>query len=892
VFKKLTETKAASSKTYEFKVGYCKNNCMLYCGRVAVVKDGRVTEIRGQKDHPISRGKLCAKGLAAISDTYSPHRVLHPMKRVNGKWQRMTWDEALDEAAAKLREIRSEWNGKPLHDMTVEEQRRLARYATPRNSCGEQEFLNYMRFGRAFISSPHYSGCVACNGNWWRSRLAVTGEAHPLNTIDTVLDSKLIIDFGYNVAETAVVAFQWIRKAMEKGTEFIYIDPRYTQTASKASEYIPIRPGTDGAAVLGIMYVLVEKDWVYPHLKLYVDESEYRDFLEKVVKRYPPDKVEEITWIPAAKIRELATKIHEAGRRVALISGSRTSTQTNGFDTGRISTILNLMTGSYGVSGGGDYNPKPGVVPLMYIPFAAAAPYMYPAYMYPDDPHHWGKSWVPETAWPEIMHQIKAYVGLGGNPILRAAGDQRRVYEYLRENGLVVIGTTEWNEMCDYAHYILPMATDLESSGSTILCSTNRIVQWKDAAIPPLGESKQDFWIMSELGHRIFGNETMYRECPDCEMTARSILDKGGSLDDVWDELIGQHLDEINTRLKNGEKLDQIASDLAKRISHNTNDHKYVIRNIELRYRLELKQWGERVGFDLDNHGLLWPYNIFKQGPEAMYHYWWKLMMVLWPVPPNSPAAKDPERCHPFSGLRLDIVKKKGPIFWPAPLCLMEKDPNYRGEKVFFEKCPGCWKTSMELGKPSIPMLWTPEERWSDKTKSFYPWPAGKAYVDLRGETWHGAGLPEWQEPAERPHNIGEAIDWNEDYPLIMTTGKLPHLMSTSSQNVNELLVEVDDLPRVEIHPTTAQHLGVMDGEFIRISTPRSETRGSLTMKARITERIHPKVVFVPTHTGPKAFKEDFRNDGVMLLTTNVEDPCTRMVGYSTNICRIETIRG
>jgi anaerobic selenocysteine-containing dehydrogenase len=876
-----------SEKNVELKYGYCRNNCMLHCGRIAVVRDGRVVEIRGWKGHPISDGKLCAKGLAAIDDTYSPNRILYPMKRVGDKFERVSWGKALDEIAEKLREIRKEWDGKPLHDMTAEEMRRIARYATPRNSCGEAEFLIYMRFGRAFKSAPHYSGCVACNGNWWRARLAVTGDEHPVNTVDTIVDSKLILDFGYNIAETAVVAFQWIRKAMDKGVEFIYIDPRYTKTAAKASEYIPIRPGTDGALILGIMYVLIENNWIYPHLQYYVDEKEYQDFVEKIVKNYPPEKVEKITWVPAAKIKELAQKIHKAGRKVAIISGSRTSTQTNGFNTGRLFAILNLMIGSYGISGGGDYNPKPGVVPSHYIPWAAAAPHKYPEFMYPDDPHHWGKGWVPEAAWPKIKDQMKAYIGLGGNPIVRAAGDQRGVFEHLKKNGLVVVGTTEWNEMCDYAHYILPLTTDLESSGSTFLCSTNRAVQWKDAAVPPLGEAKPDWWVMNELAHRIFGDETMFRECPDCEKRVKEILSQGGTLDNAWEELIGRYLDEINTRLSKGEKIDDIAADLAKRMGHDPSNHKYVIRNIELRYRLEFKQLGEKVGFDLDNHGLLWPYNVFKQGPEAIYWYWWKFNMILWPVPPGSPAEKEPEKYHPFSGLRLDIVKQKGVVYFPAPLILMEKDPNYRGEKVAFEKCPGCWKKSTEMGLPDIPILWTPSERWNGKTESFYPWKAGRAYIDLKGETWNGASLPEWTEPVESPKDLSEKIDWSEEYPLIMTTGKLTHLMTGHSQNVNELLLRIDEKPFVWIHPSTAEHLGIKDGDMVKIVTPRSPKNG-LKMRAKLTALIHPKVVFVPTHTGPKAISEDFRNEGVMLVTSTAEDPYTKMIGYSTNICRVE----
>ncbi|MGQ9758989.1 MAG: molybdopterin dinucleotide binding domain-containing protein [Candidatus Methanomethylicaceae archaeon] len=137
--------------------------------------------------------------------------------------------------------------------------------------------------------------------------------------------------------------------------------------------------------------------------------------------------------------------------------------------------------------------------------------------------------------------------------------------------------------------------------------------------------------------------------------------------------------------------------------------------------------------------------------------------------------------------------------------------------------------------------------------------------------------------------DTSEKIDWSEEYPLIMTTGKLVHLMTGYSQNVNELLLKIGEKPFVWIHPSTAKHLRIKDGDLVKIITPRSPKNG-LKMKVKTTPLIHPKVVFVPTHTGPKALDEDFRNEGIMLVATTAEDPHTRMIGYSTNICRIEKV--
>jgi len=893
----------------EIKYGYCRGTigCMAYCGRQAHVKDGRVVDITGWPEHFISRGHLCAKGVAEVATTYSPHRILHPMKRVGDGFERISWDQAIEEITAILREVRSEWDGKPLHQMTVEEQRRVARTATPRNSSGEQEWLGYMRMGELFISAPHYSGCIGCFGNWWRSALATTGFTYPINTMPDLVNTKLAVNFGANYAETAPVMMQWFEEAKANGMKMICFDPRCSKLATRADEYVPIRPGTDGAVALGILNVLVENGWTYPYMEYYVDKGEWEKYVKEVVSAYTPERVEEVSWVPAEKVRDIARQIREAGRKVSFAWGSRISTSTNGFNTGRIMMTLVLATGAFGTPGGGIHQPKPAGVPCMYIPFAAAAPTKFPDKGYPDDPFSWGKGWVPEAAWPSIKEDIKVGYFLGANGIARAAGDQRGLMKALGESGKLIFATVEWNEMCEYANYILPLATDLETAGSTWLCGSNRNMAWKDAAIDPLGESRSDMWITNEVMARVLGEETFYRACPDCEREAKETLAAGASLDEVYGKLMKPWADEIKRRwdeervkpweagMPTGKDLYTIMNEVAMESAQATghgDDHRYVIRNIELIFREDLKEWGDEVGLDLDNHGLAWPYNIFLQGPEAINQYLWKLHMKAWPVMPGSMPAMDPDKWHPFSGLRLDILTERpGGVHWPCPAGMMEQDPDYRGETVFFQRSPANWMTSEEMGMPEVPLLWTPGMRWSDEEKNFVPWQMGKAVIDLRGESWHGAGLPEWEEPIyyeEELANKGQAPDLSEEYPFIVITGKMPQFVLSMTKGVNEVLVDVGEEPRVWISTQAAAPLGIADGDRVKIETPLSQEFGPLTMTAKVTELIHPRVIFCPHGTGSVAIRDKLKNEGgINFLANTSEDHLTRMVGYSHSIGKV-----
>jgi len=895
----------------EIQYGYCRGTigCMGYCGRQAHVKNGRVVDITGWPEHLTSQGRLCAKGVAEVATTYSPHRVLYPMKRVGTGFERISWDQALEEIAAMLKDIRSEWDGIPLHRMTPEQQQRLARTATPRNSSGEQEWFNYMRMGELFISAPHYSGCVGCFGNWWRSALSVTGFPYPINTMSELANTKFNLNFGANYAETTPAMMHWFEKGRANGMKMIYLDPRSTKLAARADEYIPIRPGTDGAVALGIINLLVENDWVYPYLEYYVDKDEWQKFVNEVVKEYTPERVAEISWVPADKVREIAQKVHDAGRQFSVSWSSRISTSTNGFNTSRIMVTLVLATGSFGAPGGGIIQPKPAGVPAMYIPFAAMAPTKFPDKGYPDDPFSWGKGWVPEAAWPTIQDQIKAGFFLGANGILRASGDQRGLMKYLGEKGTLVYGTVEWNEVCEYANYVLPLATDLETAGSTWLCGSNRNMAWKDAAIPLLGESKPDMWMTNEVISRVLGQETFYRACPDCEQQAKTMLAGGASLDGVYDTLMKPWADKIKERwdeermkpwseemMPTGKDLytimNEVTMESTQETGHSPDDHKYVIRNLELIFREDLKAWGEEIGLELDNHGLAWPYDIFSQGPEAINQYLWKLHMLAWPVNAGTMAAMDPDKWHPFSGQRLDILKQlPGGVHWPCPVGLMEQDPNYRGETVFFRRSPENWVTAEEMGMPAVPLLWTPGMRWSDEAKNFVPWQMGKAVIDLRGETWHGAGLPEWEEPIYYEQELGykgEKADLDQEYPFILITGKYPQFVLTMTKGVNEVLVDVGEEPRVWVNATSAASLGISDGDTVKIETPLSSEFGALHMKAKVTELIQPRVVFCPHHTGSSAIRDNLKNEGgINFLANTSEDHLTRMIGYAHSIGRV-----
>ncbi len=505
VFVQASEMKSESSNI-EARLSFCDNACTHQCGRLVYVKGNRIVAVRGLESDRFSNGKLCAKGIAAVGETYNPNRILYPLKREGDKWVKISWNQALDEIAAKLREIRKEWMERGgVSKQTYEEKERVAFYTTPRVR-GEGLMLLY-RFKRAFSARPHFGGCQACFGNFLRAAKSLFGYMFRSNYNTDLPKARYVVVWGSNWAVTMPVAWQFVMKAKENGAKIVCIDPVYSESASKSDWYIPIRPGTDGALALGILHVLFAENLTYPRLQEYVADGDL-DKLKKLVEKYDPETVSKITWVPADTIRKLAREMANVGRKVAFILGSSLSTQMNGFQTCRAVMLIPAVLGAFGVPGGG-IHAKAGVVGVMQLPTTGTKIEWWRFGMGKvDDIYDPGEQPINETAEGMIEGRVKVLFS-NGSLANRIPNNLkfRKGLKKLKENGLIVHLTMFPDEMVDYAHYILPVAGELEEAGSNAMAGTSGALRWKEKVVEPLGESKPYWWIWNELGKRVYGDE-------------------------------------------------------------------------------------------------------------------------------------------------------------------------------------------------------------------------------------------------------------------------------------------------------------------------------------------------------------------------------------------------
>ncbi len=277
------------------------------CGAEIYLKDGKVVKVEGDKSHPWNQGRLCPKGLAIPQYMYHPDRVMHPLKRVGargeGKWQRISWDEAYDTIEKKLKDIREKYGAESV----------IFCQGTGRDIGGPITFLmyaygspNWVQVGLAGHAcyTPRLAGMFVTQGDY--SVLDASQFLEKRYDDPQWTPPKYIIIWAQNPVNGCFDSFygHWVVDCMKRGSKLIVVDPRVTWMASRAEIHLQIRPGTDGALALGMLNVIINEG-IYD--KNFVEKWCYGfDELKKRVQEYPPEKVADITWVPQEKIIEAA----------------------------------------------------------------------------------------------------------------------------------------------------------------------------------------------------------------------------------------------------------------------------------------------------------------------------------------------------------------------------------------------------------------------------------------------------------------------------------------------------------------------------------------------------------------------------------------------------------
>ena len=318
--------------------------CPAGCGIVARVVNGRVVKIDGNPDHPINMGKLCPKGQAGVEFLYDPDRIKGPLKRVGkrggGQWKRISWDEAIDEVAAKLTELRTPELAKTVVVMSG------------RNRGHAGDLID--RWCNAYGTPNHVGHSSICEDGGQIGHLAMQGVRGYLGYDWDNTNYALVFGGGFTEAwrPTTLLlrAYGHMRRGRPQRAKIVVVDTRLSMSAAKADEWIPILPGTDAALALGMAHVLI-KEGLLNQQFLAEKTVGFPEWAELVERSYAPEKMADVCGVPAKTIERLAREFGET--QPAISAGCRgNSMQSNGIYNRMAIHALNGLVGSIDVPGG------------------------------------------------------------------------------------------------------------------------------------------------------------------------------------------------------------------------------------------------------------------------------------------------------------------------------------------------------------------------------------------------------------------------------------------------------------------------------------------------------------------------------------------------------------
>ncbi|MEK6711672.1 MAG: molybdopterin-dependent oxidoreductase [Nitrospinota bacterium] len=480
----------------------CPLDCPDACSLLLTVEEGRVTALRGDPDHPITQGLICTKMRTYTDIIYSPERILHPLRRVGPKgpgarFARISWEEALDAIAARMRGAAEAWGPESILPISYS-----GTMGILNRNAGQRFFhrLGASKLNRTICTAAAKVGLEMTLG-------AVLGNDSP-----GMAGSDHIILWGTNAASTNMHILPFIQQARERGAKLTVIDVYRHRTAKLADEFIAVRPGSDAALALGMMHVLAREGWID---RAYIERKTLGfDALRGRLEAYPPARAEAITGVPAQTIERLAREYARA-RAPFIRLGIGLSRHTNGAMAVRTIACLPALVGAYDKPGAGLFQMSSGAFGLNLA-----------AYERPE--------WSPEgTRTLNIVEVGKALTGGAGPPVkvafiyhmaaattLPDAGAVRR--GLLREDLFTVVHEILHTDTVDYADIVLPAPTFAESPD--IFASYGQyFIGLNEGAIPPRGEAKPNYEVFSLLAERLGFGEAEFRE--DLWSAARRVLD-------------------------------------------------------------------------------------------------------------------------------------------------------------------------------------------------------------------------------------------------------------------------------------------------------------------------------------------------------------------------------
>jgi thiosulfate reductase/polysulfide reductase chain A len=472
--------------------------CTVRCPIKVTVDDGTVKWIEGNP-HQLN-GALCAKGSAGTALLHDNERLRYPMiregARGEGKWKRVSWDEALNYTAEKLTEV-------------------IEKYGPQSVVFGERQNLNThisKTFMRAIGSPNHYSHDALCKGSVNTAFRSLTGYTDAQVNMDFG-NTKHVVLYGRNFFESLQLKpIRALVGAMDKGAKLTYIDIRSTVTASHADRFWMIRPGTDLALNYGLIHVILKEnlyDEGYVN-KWVTGLSELRGFMEP----YTPEWAEEETGIPADEIVAFAREVSKDKPQVIFNYGYRGASHVNEIYFRRSLVILNALMGSIECKGGLYFKKGPKdaghgdigkLVDQKDLPRAKAERFDgVGAKKLPIcDPAHGVPSMLPHAILNEDPYPVKAAITNRFDPLL-SIPDYNLTKRAFDKLDLIVTIDINFSETAWYSDVIMPESIYLERSDSLQMANSLKpTIFMRKQCVPPRYDTKPGWWILKALGERL-----------------------------------------------------------------------------------------------------------------------------------------------------------------------------------------------------------------------------------------------------------------------------------------------------------------------------------------------------------------------------------------------------
>jgi formate dehydrogenase major subunit len=910
-------------------------HCSVGCGVIAEVQNGVWTGQEPDFESPLNLGGHCAKGASVREHGHGEKRVKYPMKLVDGKWKRLSWEQAVNEIGDKLLEIREKsgpdsvfWCGssKASNEGSYLQRKFAAFWGT--NNIDHQARICH-------------STTVAGVANTW-------GYGAMTNSYNDMHNCKSMIFVGSNAAEAHPVAMQHILRAKENGARMIVVDPRFTRTAAHADQYIRLRPGTDVAFTWGLLWHILDNGW---------EDTEYinqRVFgLEEIreeVKNWDPATVEDVAGVPEAEMYEAARTLAE--NRPGTIVWCMGGTQHHiGNNNTRAYCVLQLALGNIGKEGGGanifrghdnvqgatDVGPNCHTLPAYYGLSEGAW-------------KHWARVWdvsydyirgrfdtsqqydagggnmaytmnipgMPVSRWIDGILEDKANLSQQDNfhAIFfqgHAVNSQTRGPEMkkaLEQVDLVVVSDpypTHLAVMSERRNntYLLPTCTQFEQAGS--VTASNRSVQWREKVVDPLFESKTDAEILYLFAQKFGFADQMFKNIaiedgmPSPEDTLREI-NRG-----TWTiGYTGQSPERLKAHMKHRETFNTTSL----RAEGGPLDGEF--------YGLPWPCWGTA---EMKHPGTPVLYNTSRPVSEGgltfrarfgVEHEGRNLLAE------NSWSERSDLR-EGYPEFTFGMLRKLG---WHRELTASElrtiagvagvDDESNFEEMSFSPGTPGAkmegvnWKTDLSGGIQRVAIAHECAPFGNAKARCFvwqFPDPVPIHREPLYTQRYdlvskyptYEDRKAFWRLPTR--YASVQDRDYSGEYPLSFISGRLTEYEGGGEETrSNVWLAELHQDMFVEINPADANDRGIRDGQWVWLEGAEG---GRIKVVALVTPRVGRRVVWTPFHFGgwfqgrdlidryPEGTAPIVRGEACNTATTYGYDSVTQMQETKATLCQI-----